>query len=119
MGERGLKPAAGQQPRLETPVELLAECVRRASRGADFAAIWRDLLSLHPLVDGPAIAVADAARRWLEVPLSTGQRLAYRDDDGFRLVSRVALLLRERANRDADDASDRTAQPRRTASQFW
>jgi hypothetical protein len=119
MGERGLKPAAGQQPRLETPVELLAECVRRASRGADFAAIWRDLLSLHPLVDGPAIEVSDAARTWLEVPLSTGQRLAHRADDGFRLLSRVALALRERAKRDADDSSGSAAQPRRTASQFW
>ena len=119
MRERCLKRAAGSQPRLETPVELLADCVRSSNRGADFAAIWRDVLSLHPLVDGPAIEVADAARTWLEVLLTTGQRLAYRDDDGFRLLSRVALALRERANREADGTSGNRVQPRRTASQFW
>ena len=94
-------PAAARSARLETPADLLVACVMSWQRGAGFASIWRDLLSIHPLIDGAAIEMSDAVRTWLEVPLTTGQRLAYDEADGFRLVSRVALALRERADQPA------------------
>lgn len=86
---------------METPADLLVECVKSWNRGTDFDAIWRGVLSIHPLVDGAAIEVADAARTRLEVPLTTGQRLAFDEADGFRLLSRVALALRARADHSA------------------
>jgi len=98
MKSTGLNRAAGPLARMETPADLLVECVISWNRGADFAAIWRDVLSVHPLVDGPWVEVTDAEQAWLEVPLTTGQRLAFQEDDGFRLLSRVALALRARAD---------------------
>jgi hypothetical protein len=76
--------------------ELLAECIRAAERGADFRTIWRDILRIHPLTDGPVIERAEGAREWLEVPLTSGQRLVYHREDGFSLLSRVAIALRDR-----------------------
>jgi hypothetical protein len=76
--------------------ELLAECIRAAERGADFRTIWRDILRIHPLTDGPVIERAEGARVWLEVPLTSGQRLVYHREDGFSLLSRVAIALRDR-----------------------
>jgi hypothetical protein len=75
---------------------LLAECIHACDRGADFLTIWRDILRIHPLVDGPAIEMVDGKTTWYEIPLTTGQRLVYQDHDGFSLLSRVAIVLRER-----------------------
>jgi hypothetical protein len=77
--------------------ELLGACNAAWRRGVDFPTIWRDILRIDPLAGGPAIQMADGARTWLEIPLSTGQRLVFRRADGFSLLSRVAIVLRERS----------------------
>ena len=79
--------------------ELLAQCRMASARGDDFPTIWRDVLRIHPLVDGAAIRVTDDEGEWLEVPLKTGQRLVYHDKGGFSIFSRVAIILRDRRKR--------------------
>jgi hypothetical protein len=79
------------------PQELLAMCRRAGKLGLDFPAIWHAILRINPLVGGPPIQIADGRRIWLEIPLTTGQRLAYRPEDGFSLLSRVELARRGRA----------------------
>jgi hypothetical protein len=93
------------------PDQLLAECSQASDKGADFATIWRDILRIHPLIDGPAIEKAEAGRVWLEIPLTTGQRLVYHREDGFSLLSRVAIALRDRGPgwRSVSTASARLA----------
>jgi hypothetical protein len=88
---------------MDTPNDLLADCIRAWDHDADFLRIWRDLLSIHPLVDGPPIQITDQNQNgvWLEIPLTTGQRLRHSSDDGFRLLSRVALFMRSRPGANA------------------
>ena len=77
--------------------ELLAACNAAWRRGLDFPTIWRDILRIDPLAAGPAIQMTDGARTWLEIPLITGQRLVFQRADGFSLLSRLAIVLRERS----------------------
>jgi len=74
----------------------LAACRRAGKLGLDFPAIWHAILRIHPLIGGPPIQMADGRRVWLEIPLTTGQRLAYRHENGFSLLSRVELALRSK-----------------------
>jgi len=78
------------------PDDLLQECAAARRRGLDFPTIWREILRIHPLVAGPAIQMADRDRCWHEVPLITGQRLVFHDGEGFSLLGRVAIALRDR-----------------------
>jgi len=79
------------------PDGLLAACNAAWRRGIDFPAIWRDALRIDPLASGPAIQMMDGARTWLEIPLCTGQRLVFQHADGFSLLGRLAIVLRERS----------------------
>jgi len=56
-----------------------------SAKGDHFPTIWRDVLRIHPDVDGAAIRVTDDETDWLEVRLPTGQRLVYHDKGGFAL----------------------------------
>jgi hypothetical protein len=74
--------------------DLLRQCETARMAGLDFPTVWTTILRVHPLVAGPAIEVADGNRTWLEIPLTTGGRLACDADGSYRLVNRVSLLTR-------------------------
>jgi len=48
----------------------------------------------HPLVAGQPIQVNDGKRAWLEVPLTTGGRIACDAESGYRLVSALEIVRR-------------------------
>jgi len=76
------------------PLVLLERCVAAHSRGVDFPTVWHVILRVDPLVDGAVIQMTDGEREWLEVPLTTGQRIALDHQTGYRLMSSVEVVLR-------------------------
>ena len=80
------------------PSALLADCIAASGNGDDFPRIWRNILRVHPLVEGAPIQVADDERVWLEISLTTGQRIAYHEAAGWHLLDRVAVAPRGRSN---------------------
>ena len=75
------------------PEQLLAECTEALDKGADFPTVWREILRIHPLTAGKAMEKAEGSGISLEVPLTTGQRLVYHHESGFRLFGCAAVTL--------------------------
>ncbi len=73
---------------------LVERCVAARAAGLDFPAIWQTVLHRHPLVAGQPIQVNDGKRAWLEVPLTTGGRIACDAESGYRLVSALEIVRR-------------------------
>ena len=67
-----------------TADELLATCQAARKAGADFPAIWRDILNKHRLVAGIPIQVTITKQPMLEIPLVLAQMLIS-NSNGFSL----------------------------------
>ena len=67
-------------------LDLLQKLVAARSAGLDFPTIWRTILQGHPLVCGAPVQMSDGGRTWLEVPLTTGERLLVDWRDGYSVI---------------------------------
>lgn len=68
------------------PAELLKSCVAARADGRDFRTIYETIIRPHPLRLGSLRSATDGERIWLDVALTTGERLVYESaQDVFRL----------------------------------
>jgi hypothetical protein len=67
--------------------DLLQQCAAARAAGLDFPTVWQTILRRHPLVGGSPIQMADGKRIWLEVPLTTGDRLIIDSQAGYSVRS--------------------------------
>ncbi len=76
--------------------ELLDQCMTARTAGLDFPTVWQTIARVHPLVAGAPIQMADSGQVWLEVPLTTGERLKYDHTDGYSLIRAIEVAMRPR-----------------------
>lgn len=63
---------------IEDEVEaLLRGCAAARAAGKDFPTVWNTFLKRHPLVVGPPVQRMANGEAWLEMRLTTGQRLLF------------------------------------------
>jgi len=82
--------------------DLLARCRASHSAGMTFPKVWATILRGHPAVMAEPKLMIDAGRPWVEVPLATGEHLAYEEPIGFWIVSELDLLRRARVGKGLD-----------------
>jgi hypothetical protein len=69
------------------PAELLKTCIAAREAGQDFPTIYETVIRPHPLRLGSLRSATDGESIWLDVALSTGERLVYESAQNiFRLV---------------------------------
>jgi hypothetical protein len=91
--------------------DLLEQCRTALLVGMDFQRVWGTILMVHPDVLAGPLEMTDGDRTWVEVPLMSGDRLAYEEPVGYWLISQIDLV--RRANINACSPSQELARARR------
>ena len=69
------------------PADLLQQCLAARDSGADFPTIYRNVIAPHRLRPGMPTHATDGKHTWLEIALSSGQKLVYRSrSNDFEVV---------------------------------